>query len=208
MNGNIITIHEQLWSNRNTRPHTELPSYRLTYTSSVTAAGASSSAYVKGVSAMGAIEGQINPTTYGRSTSSSNTTNRSANLLHHLLSIRNPTVRNAKLNTNEILVNDATMSFQGNDPVIAYLFWNAVPAATLTFNPLPGTTVLKSDTQTTFDLTEETAIASFVLAGNGTQQFDLINYKLVLPPDSILSVCFKSTGTVTRTAASLVWIDE
>jgi hypothetical protein len=208
MKGNIITVHEQLWSNRNTRPHVELPSYRLSYLSSVSGAGATTSAYVKGASAMGAIEGQINPTTYGRSTSAFNTTNRNANVLHHLLSIRNPISRNGKLNTNEILVNDATMSFQGNDPVIAYLFWNAVPATTLTFNELPGTTVLKSETETTFSITDETAIASFVLAGNGTQQFDLINYKLVLPPDSILSVCFTSTSSVTRTATSLVWIDE
>ena len=207
LTGHMINVHTQHWSSKNNFPHVDLPSFRLSYLTS-TLSGAIKGATIRGASMMGAIEGYKVPYTFSKSTYSSVAGNRAQDTIWHLVSIKNPLTKNGNLNTATIFLEDATVSFQGNDPVIIYILFNASFNTAPVWTSLNNATAFQSTTTSSLDLTNQTPLASFVLPANGTQQFDLAPYNANIPPNTTITIAFSSSSSVTRTACALVWNEE
>jgi hypothetical protein len=84
-----------------------------------------------------------------------------------------------------------------------------VETGQILFDTIPESTAIVSNTSTpTISSTLNNPVCSFVLGINGTAQFDLLPYRLVLSPGDFLSVAVLSTSGITRTAVSLTWATD
>lgn len=202
--GLMQTVHTLKWvSSGNTFPHTNKPNMRIGWSAAAQGTLAAP-AVIRGVSAMGAIEGIINITQPPISIYSADTSTRAQNQLWHLLSIRNPNTKFNLSNTQEVVLDNISFSFQGNDPVTVFLFLNAKANDLLIYNTVNTTSLLKSITQgVTIDLNTYTPSVTFTAPVTGSADIDLRPYRLILPPGQAINVGFQSTGQVTRTAVSL-----
>ena len=207
-NGKMTLVHTQLWSNRNNIPHLSNPSLRVNYATTVSASGtASQSAIVKGGSMYGAIQGSIAQTTYSEGWYAVNTTSVAKDIVHHLMSIKNPFTKSNKLNTREFMLQDLSVSVQGTDPVVVFVYNNPIiGTGQILFDTIPESNALVSTTYTpTFDPAVNNPIVSFVLGINGTSQFDLLPYRITIAPGDFISIAILSTNSISRSAVSLTW---
>ena len=211
--GKFITVHTQKWTSKNNFPHVDTPSFQLSYSASNYDASGSSVS-IRASSMMGGIEGLVEQASRAHSASSVNTGNRSADTIHHVLTISNPIIATTNgnsnvINTREIIIKDISFSFQGNDPVVVYVFVDPTPATgTHDFIAMPNTPTLQCNVAMTFSVTTDNPVATFVLPTNGTQQFDMSPYRLTVPPGSKMSIAFSSTSVVSRTAIATVWVED
>lgn len=208
--GDMVMVHQQHWANKNVIPHVNNPSFKIAWTSIVTGTPAQPGV-VQGASAMGAIQGQLVPTSYSKSWYAVNSTNLNAGAIYHLLSIRNPYSRSGKTNSQEIQIQDLTVSCQGNDPSIVHLFINANTNTTgkLIYNSMPNSNALQSaQIGPTMNTATDMPVCSFTVGINGTSQFDLIPYRLTLAPGDVISVAVESTGQLTRTGIGINWVPD
>lgn len=208
--GKMTLIHTQHWANQNVIPHLENPSLRIGYSAAINAgATVTSPVMVKGASMYGAIQGDVAQTTYSEGWYNVITGNRAQDIIHHALSIRNPFTKNNRLNTRELILQDLSMSVQGNDPVVVFIYVNPIIATgsdSLLFDYIPESNALASTTSTpTFDPAVNNPVVSYVVGINGTAQFDLLPYRITLAPGDFVTIAFLSSGVISRTATSLTW---
>jgi hypothetical protein len=209
--GKMTLLHTQHWANKNTVPHVNMPSFRVGYASGILAGQTpSQSATVSGASMYAAIQGGITQTTYSEGWYAVDTGNRIKDIIHHLISVKNPYTKSNKLNTREFVLQDLSVSTQGADPVVVLVYINPiVETGQILFDTIPESTAIVSNTSTpTISSTLNNPVCSFVLGINGTAQFDLLPYRLVLSPGDFLSVAVLSTSGITRTAVSLTWATD
>lgn len=207
--GKMTLVHTQKWANRHNIPHLSIPSMRILYATSVVGA-VSQPAIVKGASMYGAIQGGITQTTYSEGWYAVNSGNREKDVVHHLLSVRNPYTKSGRSNTKEISLQDLSVSMQGTDPVVIFIYYNpTIATGELLFDTIPDSDALVSTLNTTtFNSAVNNPIVSFVLGINGTAQFDLLPYRIAVSPGDYISIAFVSTNSITKTAASLTWATD
>lgn len=206
LNGDMIYFHQDIWSNQHTVTWTDNPGFKLTYTAYNI--GGATGASVYGASAAGFIEGNIIRNNYTRSYSVQKTSLASGTV-HHLFTIKNPTIYNGKINTKEIILQDLVVSQQGNDPLQVYLFFEAeLATGDQVYTRLPEAVVVHSDVTGTVDLATYTPVTGFIVGIGGTSQYDLVGYRIVLPPGQRATVCVKSGQTIQQVSASMVWLAD
>lgn len=206
--GEFKMVHQQHWANLKTLPHVNNPSFRLGYVTTVSANGSSASATIKGASMMGAIQGKMIPTNYSKSWYTSVTHNFASGTTHHLLTIRNPFKVGSKFNSQQIQIDSLNMSLQGNDPSLVFVFINGNTSAPLIFQNTPNHVTYSDQIGPTMNTATDLPVCAFTVGVNGTSQFDLIPYRLVLTPGDTLSVAIRSTGVLSRAAAGIVWAQD
>jgi len=216
ISGNMIFFHKVHYTNRNALPHVAQPSFKIAYTA-YNLAGGTTNCTVTGASMMGAIEGDIRQNELNRATSV-NKTNLAQNVMHHLLTIRNPYVTNGAagalngnyiLNAKEIILKDISVGTQNTDPALLYIFFEPTSfSGTHSYYSQPKDNGMISTADGTLDPTVDTAICQFVTAINGEAQYKLSDFRVALPPGSWISFAIKSTNGISRATMALVFSED
>jgi hypothetical protein len=213
--GTIVYVHREHYTNQNTKPHTDNPSFKITYVANNTTNNTDLSVY--GASVYGAIEGTIHLNELTRSYSSSKT-NLAQNVTHHLLTIKNSVVTNGLaganngnyvINTKEAIVKSLSVSVQSNDPSQVFLYFEpSTFSAQHTYYAIPRCNEVQSQVTGTFDNTIDTPIYTGLCGINGTINIDLSQYRITVPPGSWLSIAIKGTAAINAASAALVWSED
>lgn len=210
--GKLVVIHTQRYTSTALVPHIINPSLRIVYRSGTTnpAITPSSNVIVTGASVFGGIQGTITQTALSQGYYNTDSTQRSQNVVHHLMSVQNPMVRSSVVNKTSLVMQDLTISCQGNDPSVVFIIKNAVGLdGALLFNPLPNTTPYHFAQYAVNELVaniSQNNVNNIQTVGiNSTGKFDLLPYNLVLAPSDFVSVFFISTAPITRTAIGMTW---
>lgn len=128
---------------------------------------------------------------------------------HHILSIQNPFVAdNNLLNFRSITFLDLTAAVQANDPVELYIVFNpALVGGTFNWTQVPNRLYQQSTATGTIDIVNNTPLAALVagISGSGTQ-FDLTDYRVVLPPGYHMSLVAYSQASIQKLTAGGTWI--
>jgi len=210
--GKMVLVHTQRWSGQYLVPHVNKPSLRIVYRSGTTnlAVTPSRNVVVTGASVMTAIQGAITQTRPSQGWYDVNTTTKAKDIVHHLMSIQNPYVRNSSVNKSSIIVQSLTVALQGSDPSVIYVVKNGIGTASLlVFQNIPNSTTSMlcqySNTETTTNLAVERISNIQTVGPNGTASFNLSDYNLMLNPGETVNVFISSSSTLTRTSTGLTW---
>ena len=212
--GKMVKIHTITWTKNQTAlaPHIRNPSLRIIYRSGTTnpAITPSQDVVVSGASVFAGIQGQIVQSGMSQGYYSAISGNRAQDTVHHVLSIQNPFIRNGIINKSSLIIQDLTMSAQGNDPSIIFIIKNPVGTSDLlVFNPVPTTNPFLfaqySDTTVTENIALDMPSNIKTLGINSSAQFDLREYNLIINPGEHISVFFISTSVISRTACGMTW---
>jgi hypothetical protein len=211
----MVFFHREHYTNRNTLPHIAQPSFKIGYVAYNL--GTSSNAVVTGASMMGAIEGDIRQNELNRSTGVNKTT-LAQNVLHHLLTLRNPYVTNGAagalngnylLNAKEIILKNISVGTQNTDPAVLYIFYEPTSfSGTHSFFSQPKDNGMISTVDGTLDETVDTAVCRFVTAINGETQYQLSDFRIAIPPGSYVSIGIKSTNAISRATLAMVFSED
>jgi hypothetical protein len=130
--------------------------------------------------------------------------------LHHLLSIQNAFIFNNTINTTEVVLQDFTVSMQCNDPTEIYMFIDArLTTGVHDFQVVAGHVAGVSKATGLLDIAANEPIASFIVSNTGSStQFEMVKYRVVVPPGSTLTVAARSTAVMQRAACALVWYTD
>ena len=152
------------------------------------------------------LEGQTNRNKYNRAAAVTQLSLASTDL-HHLMSIQNALTYNNTINALEILIQDFTVSTQCSDPTEVYIFLDAPLSTGIhDFQVVPGFAAGVSKVTGLIDITTNEPLVSFIVGSTGSGvQFDLSNYRTVISPGSIISIAVRSTTTIQKASAALVW---
>lgn len=213
--GNMVFFHHEHYVNQNSIPHVAQPSFKIGYVAYST--GSTTDVTVTGASMMGAIEGDIRQNELNRS-SGVNKTGLVKDVLHHLLTIRNPYVTNGAagalngnyiLNAKEIILKDVSIGTQNTDPAILYIFYEPTSfSGTHSYFSQPKDNGMISTVDGTLNNTVDTAICQFVTAINGQSSYALSDFRVAIPPGSWVSFAIKSTNGITRATLALVFSED
>lgn len=171
--------------------------------------GSSTPVTVRVASMMSGLEGATNRNNYSGGTATTDT-NITQNTLHHLISIQNPYTFYGTINTKEALLDDLTVTTQANDPTEVYVYLDA-PLLTgiQDFISQNGYSVTVSKANGTIDPLTNFPIASFVVGNTGSSvQFNLRDYRVAIPPGSTVSIAVRSTATIQKASAAVVWYND
>ena len=206
-NGDLIFFHHIHYSNKNTTPHLDNPSFRIGYVAANVSNATITDAYVHGASMMVAVEGNLVENSFTTSTSVIKKT-LTADTLHGLMTVKNKLIHRDKINLRRVQLKNLSVAFQGNDPCVITLFLNGTFSTTHTFTKVADYSSAAVSTGTgTFTAANEHALASFVIAANGSIIFDLDDLGLSIPPNSRLNVAVNSGQSISSIAAALTWIE-
>ena len=212
--GKMVLIHTLRWTQNQTGvyPHVNKPNLRISYRiGSITGAQPAQNATLSGASVMLATQGLYNQTTMSQGWYNVDSSNKAQNTVWHLMTIQNPYVRGSVLNKSQLVMQDLTVSAQGNDPMIIYIVKNAAAVNDpLEFQLIPGHGnpywfAQYSVTSTYTSLGSENINNVQTLGINGSSQFDLLKYNLTLAPGDTFSVFITSTNAITRTSVGATW---
>ena len=201
LTGDFLVLHHIHWTNRNTMLHTENPSFKIGFVAYNLGGGAVT---VYGGSLMMANEGTIFENTYPRAAYASKT-NLASNTLHHLATLYNPLIQDGKINTREVTIENIGIAFQGNDPLNIVCYIDA-PLATgnQQFNSGVNTLSKSSLVTGTISQTANQPILAFTLPINGSGNFDITPYRIVISPGATFSIAVISGQSISQIAASLI----
>jgi hypothetical protein len=204
VNGNIITFHHEHYSNRNEDVHLDNPSFKLGYIAANITASASTDVHVSGASMLGAVQGTVAHTNYTTSASSGTKTGLASNQYNHLITIRNDTIFNNKINMREFRAQKLSVAADSNDPIELIITFNLPSEAAYAYSQV-NTNSCSSISTDTAALTNPKTIASYVIPGGGSGVFDLNDLNIVVPAGNSISVAARSAQAIQSIIASLIW---
>ena len=211
--GQMTLMHIQKWASTQTFPHLVNPSLRLVYRSGTTnpAITPSQNVQVSGSSVMAGIQGQISQTTSSQSYYSLDGSSRAKDVVHHVLSIQNPFVRNGGVNKGSLRLQDMSVGLKSVDPAVVYMIKNCVGTSDLlVFNPLPNTTNFNFAQYSVSVVSENLALDQISLVQTvgvgGGAQFDLLPYNFVLSPGETISLFISSTTSFNSSTVGISWV--
>lgn len=210
--GKMIHFHKEHYTNQNTTPHIDNPSFRVGYVAADVGGGGGTNITVQGGSMMGAIEGVIAPSEYPVSVRGVRTTNLTANTYGHLLTVKNRLICEDKVNTREVILKKVSAGAvsASSAPCTVFLYLDATWAANLTYNLFADTSVCStySTTETTITHANFTPLTSFNITSGAPQTIDVSDLRIIIPPNSRIGISIVSTGLLTRAEASLTFIED
>ena len=207
--GAMIPFHIETYANANEDVHLDNPSMKIGYVAT-SLGGSGKNVIVEGASIMGAIEGNINTTSFPAS-HSANKAGISTSVASHIFSIKNRLTFDNKINLREVLVKklSAGITAQANTFGKVYLFLNPTNSVDHVWQDIGNNShVMYSDVAGTVTVTDP--LTSFSLFKDSPQVIDLEDLRIVVPPNNILTVAILiSGGTSNREGdASLTWIED
>lgn len=210
--GNMTLVHTQLWSSQYQVPHITKPSLRIVYRAGTTSgATPSQNVIVRGASIFAGIQGLPIQTGSSQGWYNTDTSSRAKDTVWHLMSLQNAFVRNQNsLNKASIILQNLTVSVQGQDPSLVYLVKNAKGTSDhLVYGPIPVPNQFVfaqySTTLVSENLSLDTIANIQALGINGNSSFDLMAYNLVLSPGESISIFVNSSGSISRSTVGLTW---
>ena len=209
--GNLIYFHHIHYSNENIDVHLDNPSLKVGYVAAnLSGALLAQEVTVAGGSIMGAIEGKIFPTKNPTATSQTSTVNISANIITHILTIKNRTLFQNKINTRDFILKNlnAAFSTSSSAPTVIRVFLDLSTLPDLTYDTLNEnlSSVYYSQTQTVVDITNDIPI--FVLDVVSSVSQDMQDFDIHVAPGSCLSIVVASTAQITRSGTGITWLED
>jgi hypothetical protein len=173
--------------------------------------GGSTAVTVKAASMMMGLEGITNRNSYTGSATTT-ATSLTQNILYQILSIQNPFTYSGTINTRELLLDDITVATQCNDPSQVYVFVEPVVALATgvdNYTTQDSQTVTVSYTNGTITQGQYFPVVTFVVGNTGSvTQFDLSNYRVVVPPGYQATIAVMSTAAIQKVSAAMVWYND
>jgi hypothetical protein len=207
--GDFVSFYQLTWAGSTAA--TQLPVTNPAFKVAALALnnGSATGVTINVASMMSGLEGITNRNSYTGATATTKT-NLTQNVLHHVMSIQNPYTFSNSINTIETLLNDFVATTQCNDPTEVYMYLDAdLLTGTQDYVSQDGFPVSISTATGTLDPATNFPILSFVVGNTGSSvQFALEAYRLVIPPGSTISIAVRSTATIQKVAASLVWYND
>lgn len=219
INGDLFDFHHIHYSNANELPHLDNPSLKLGYVAA-SLGGQSANTVVSGASMMGAIDGIIAPTRLPFGADMDNSTQLTADQYHHLLTIKNRSIYQGKINSREILIKNINSYYSGtNLSATTYLVldYGDNPSADTELDNL--TYESRSETESCVYYSHDVInnVTGFInqlpiyiysQGGGTTSSLNLDNLRIIIPPGSKLSVFVKGTANIGRSAISMSWVED
>lgn len=209
-NGDIVFVHHENYSNRNTDVHLDNPSFRIGYIAANLTGNAVTDSHITGASMLAAIEGEIVDNSYTTATSSGTKTALSQNVLHNLISIKNAIVHKDKINLREVKPKTLSISSQNNSPIELYFILNGNLSTNEEWLKVGDFSSVIKHTASggNFTLSNEQPVVVLIGGINGTSTFDLSEYNISLPPGSTFSVAAISSQQIQEINAGLTWSER
>jgi hypothetical protein len=211
INGDMIFFHHEHYSNRNTDVHIDNPSLKLGYVAA-SLGGSGSTITVEGASMMGAIEGLISPTDLPDAVSHTRTAGMSGGTNEYaILALRNNVIHKGKINTREMILKRLAIggTAAGGAPLIMTVWYNPATAVALDWVAM-GTesSASYSFTETTVTTAGLIPLFTSVISDNTSDNIDLNDLRIVIPPNNEIVVTAKSTANINRANIGLTWIED
>ena len=210
--GKFVTIHTLVYASTQVVPHVSKPSLRIVYRSGTTnpAITPGQNVIVRGASVFGGVQGLINQTGESQGYYTIQSAGLAKDLIHHVLSIQNPFVRNNSINKSSLVIQDLTVSQQGQDPSVIFIIKNAVGTSDyIVFSPIPGASAFYfaqySNSAVTENLALDTLANIQTLGINSSSTFNLKDYNLELAPGEYLSVFITSSNAINKVSCGMTW---
>jgi hypothetical protein len=173
--------------------------------------GGSTPVTVKAASMMMGLEGITNRNSYTGSATTT-ATSLTQNILYQILSIQNPYTYSGTVNARELLLDDITVATQCNDPSQVYVFVEPVIALATgvdNYTTQDSQSVTVSYTNGTITQGQYFPVVTFVVGNTGSvTQFDLSDYRVVVPPGYQATIAVMSTAAIQKVSAAIVWYND
>lgn len=210
--GDIIYFHQEHYVNKNTTPHLDNPSLRIGYVVADLGGSGGTNVTLEGASILGAIEGNIAPVFYPMAVRGERTTNLSAGLYGHLLTLKNNLICNSKINVREVILKTITAgaSSAASAPCTVLLYLEPTYGSTITYTDPAKTTscISYSTTETTINGASFSPLFAFNITTGAPVTVDISDLRIVLTPNQSVAVAILSTGLLSRADASLTFIED
>jgi len=212
LTGNNIEFHRILWSNQNNVPHVANPSMKIGYVCYNLGGGVQTE--VTGSSMMLAVDGKRELTHFPKAVAVSKTGLSNDNVdpddIHHIVSIRNPLTISGKINTRELILQNASLTAVSSDPtnfliyldadlISGYHIWQTLAKSNATYSNVDGE----------IDGTAFTPLAISTVVGGGVsgggKDISLLDYDIVVPAGSTISICARSSTNITELSTAITW---
>jgi len=207
VSGDMIFFHREHYTNQNTSPHLDNPSFKIGYIAANVSAQTSTDVHTYGASMMGAIEGKILITGYPTGISTRQLS-LSSNDLNHLLTIKNNLIFKDKINLRMTRPKQLSVSYDGNDPAELFLYLNAVGFGQRhIYNPIgvdSNTSYCSVDGVFT---NPGTAMGIFTIPSGGNILVNLDDLEILLPPNNEMNIVLKSTGGITKAVCAVTFTE-
>lgn len=208
LNGDMIFFHHEHYSNRNTDVHINNPSFRIGYVAANLTANTITDAHTYGASMMAAIEGQTKETAFPTGIISDVKTSLSSGTYHSVISLKNSTIYQNKVNMRLVLLKKMTVSVTSNGPTRLYLVLKGTKSTGHTWNKIANySAVIQDITAGTFTFANEHPMAAFTLPANGSAILDLEDLKITIPPGMWMDLMAIGSQQINDIIASLTWIE-
>jgi len=210
--GDMRFFHHEHYTNRHLVPHLDNPSLKIGYVAA-SLGGTGTNVVVNGASMMGAIEGNINTTSFPDSASNTRTSGmNTGGTYYHMLTVHNRLLLNNKINTREIILDSISVGglSAASPPIKVLLYRNATLAAPFqwNYNNETWSTALYSTTASTLNPASYKPLYQFLVSPGAASTIDLTNSRIVLPPNSTVSVVIVGSGVISQADVTLNWLED
>ena len=207
--GDMIFFHQEHYTNQNTTPHLDNPSFKIGYIAANVSAQTSTDVHTYGASMLGAIEGQVTITGYPTAVSATQAS-LSANDNHHLISLRNNLIYKNKINLRLVIPKQISVAYNGNEPATISMYLNSYNTGFDTrhiFNPV-GPDNNSSYSVVAGEYTNlPAALAIFTIPADGNLLINLDSLNISLSPADQLNFTIQSTGIITKATVALTYTE-
>lgn len=208
LNGDMIFFHHEHFSNTNTDVHTNNPSFRIGYVAANLSSNTITDAHTYGASMMAAIEGNTRETGFPTGINSDAKSALGAGSYHSVISLKNATIHQNKINLRLCVLKKLTVSVTCNGPTRYYLILNGTKNTGTQWNRVANySSVLKDISSGTFTFSNEHPMAAYTLPANGAQTWDLDDLKITVPPGSWIDLVVIGSQQINDIIASMTWIE-
>ena len=208
LNGDMIFFHHIHYSNENTDVHINNPSFRIGYVAANLTASTITDAHTYGASMMAAIEGVTKETGFPTGISSDTKTALSAGPYHSIISLKNSTVYQNKINLRTVVLKNLDIAVTCNGPTRYYLVLKGTKSTGYSWNKIANySAVLKAILPGSFTFANEHPLAAFTLPAGGSNTWNLNDLKLTIPPGMWIDLMVVGSQVINDVTASLTWIE-
>ena len=208
--GDLMFVHHSHYANRQADVHIDNPCFKIGYVAANLSASTITTATCAGASMMVAIEGVIqdNAFTTGFPSDEKNALGASSTTAHHIVSFKNDLTYKDKINLRLMKLRSMSVSFQGNDPAVIYLFLDAAKDTNHEWTTInPWSSVSRDISSGDITIADHKPLACYTLPINGSDTFDLSKLDLIIPPGSRLCVGMVSGQLMSGVRVSMTWIE-
>jgi hypothetical protein len=124
------------------------------------------------------------------------------------LTVKNRLIYQNKINLREAILKKISLAYQGNDPLIVYLFLDGTKSTPHEYYKIADYSccVLDKD-EGIYTAANEHPLAEFVLASNGSAILDINELEVRIPPGSAINIAVSSTQNISRISCAAIWTE-